>query len=95
MALETPLDVVAEDTESQGAALPQRVFGKTGERVPILGLGTGPSGMGLQNEDAIRLYHRALDLGVTYLDTAPGYQRAQMQRRADGGKDNPLLRGPV
>ena len=28
-------------------ALPQRRFGKTEERVPVLGLGTGPGGIGL------------------------------------------------
>jgi aryl-alcohol dehydrogenase-like predicted oxidoreductase len=59
--------------------LPQRVLGKTGESVPILGLGTAPAGMGLPDEEAIRLYHTAIDLGITYLDTAPGYKRAQVQ----------------
>ena len=59
--------------------LPQRVLGKTGEQVPILGLGSAPGGMGLKDDAAIQLYHTALDLGVTYLDTAPGYARAQVQ----------------
>lgn len=59
--------------------LPKRKFGKTGEDVPILGLGSAPGGMGLPDVDAIELYHAALDLGVTYLDTAPGYDRAQVQ----------------
>lgn len=61
------------------APLPKRVFGKTGEEVPILGLGSAPGGMGLPDAQAIELYHAALDLGVTYLDTAPGYERAQEQ----------------
>lgn len=61
------------------APLPKRVFGKTGEEVPILGLGSAPGGMGLPDAEAIELYHAALDLGVYYLDTAPGYQRAQEQ----------------
>ncbi len=59
--------------------LPHRVLGKTGERVPILGLGTGPGGMGLEDDAAVTLYHQAIDLGVTYVDTAPGYDRAQVQ----------------
>lgn len=59
--------------------LPQRVFGKIGEPVPVLGLGTAPGGMGLSDVQAMDLYHAALDMGVTYLDTAPGYQRAQTQ----------------
>lgn len=61
------------------APLPKRVFGKTGEEVPILGLGSAPGGMGLPDAQAIEIYHAALDLGVTYLDTAPGYERAQEQ----------------
>ena len=61
------------------ATLPRRRFGKTEERVPVLGLGTGPAGMGLSDESAIALYDAAIDRGVTYLDTAPAYGRAQVQ----------------
>jgi aryl-alcohol dehydrogenase-like predicted oxidoreductase len=69
--------------------LPRRRFGETGDSVPLLGLGSAPGGMGLPDVEAIELYHAALDLGVTYLDTAPGYERAQeqlghvMQKRRD------------
>jgi predicted aldo/keto reductase-like oxidoreductase len=59
--------------------LPRRRFGKTEERVPVLGLGTAPAGIGLTDEAAVALYHAAIDRGVTYLDTAPGYSRAQAQ----------------
>lgn len=61
------------------APLPGRRFGKTGETVPVLGLGTGPGGMGLPDDEAIALYHAAIDRGVTYIDTAPGYGRAHVQ----------------
>jgi len=70
-------------------ALPQRVLGKTGELVPILGLGTACGGMGLDDATAIELYELAIDLGVTYIDTATAYGRAQtqlahlLQRRRD------------
>jgi uncharacterized protein len=60
-------------------SLPQRVLGRTGERVPILGLGTAPGGMGLDDADAVALFESAIDQGVTYLDTAPAYERAQKQ----------------
>ena len=53
--------------------IPQRVLGKTGESVPVLGLGSAPGA------DAIALYHKAIDRGVTYIDTATGYGRAQAQ----------------
>ena len=59
--------------------LPQRVLGKTGERVPVLGLGTACGGLGMSDAEAIELYEKAIDRGVTYLDTAPGYERAQRQ----------------
>ncbi len=72
----TPIESSVEVTT---APLPQRILGKTGEPVPILGLGTGPGGIGMADEDAIPLYHRAIDLGVTYIDTAPGYVNAHRQ----------------
>ena len=73
--------------------LPTRILGKTGERVPILGLGTGEGGMGLDDDTAIRLYRTAIDAGVTYLDTAPGYDNAQSQlsRALDGLRDEVFL----
>jgi uncharacterized protein len=64
------------------AAIPQRVLGKTGVRVPLLGYGTAPTGSKRNLSDAIALYNEAIDLGVTYIDTAPdftGYGEAQVQ----------------
>jgi aryl-alcohol dehydrogenase-like predicted oxidoreductase len=66
--------------------LPQRVLGRTNERVPILGLGTVALGSLENQKQAGDLLNRALDLGVTFIDTAPGrtsvtpitgYSRAQ------------------
>lgn len=51
-----------------------RPFGATGLAVPLLGLGAGPVGDGsLPERDAERLLNGALDLGLTFVDTAPGY----------------------
>lgn len=70
----------------EGAKLPQRALGKTGVRVPILGLGTVAFGNLTSEKEAHRFLNQALDLGVTYIDTAPastrtalitGYGRAQ------------------
>jgi hypothetical protein len=66
-------------TTPRPSPLPHRRFGKTEEQVPILGLGTAPGGIGLPDEEAIALIHAAIDRGVTYLDTAPGYDRAHLQ----------------
>lgn len=51
-----------------------RPFGATGLAVPPLGLGAGPVGDGsLDDAEAGRLLHGALDLGLSFVDTAPGY----------------------
>ena len=67
--------------KNAGAAndFPTRLLGKTGVRIPILGLGTGPGGMALADKQVIALYHRAIDLGVTYIDSAPSYDNAHRQ----------------
>src|SRR5262245_9803103 len=66
--------------------LPHRTFGKTGVRVPILGMGTVAVGNLPNEKDAIALLNKAIDLGITYIDTAPprtrqaamtGYAKAQ------------------
>lgn len=53
------------------AKLPQRTLGKTGVTVPIIGLGTVSIGNLTDKTEAERLLNKAIDLGVTYIDTAP------------------------
>src|SRR3954451_23045059 len=61
-----------------------RTFGRTGQRVSSIGFGGGPAGVPnyLMDWDSSssetqatveRAIRRALDRGVTYFDTAPGY----------------------
>lgn len=53
-----------------------RPFGETGLRVSVLGFG----GMRIPNkppDEVAALLGRALDLGVTYIDTAPGYGNSE------------------
>jgi aryl-alcohol dehydrogenase-like predicted oxidoreductase len=57
------------------ARLPQRVLGRTKVNVPILGLGTVAVGNITDAKEAATLLNRALDLGVTFIDTAPGSTR--------------------
>jgi aryl-alcohol dehydrogenase-like predicted oxidoreductase len=62
------------------AVLPQRVLGKTGVKAPIIGLGSAPGGHRTEKE-AVAFYHKCIDSGITYLDTAPefaGYGKAQL-----------------
>ncbi len=62
------------------AKIPQRILGKTGVNVPILGFGTAPIGNLRNAKDAAAIFHEAINLGVTYIDTAhdfAGYGHAQ------------------
>jgi aryl-alcohol dehydrogenase-like predicted oxidoreductase len=62
-------------------AFPRRPLGKTGEEVTIFGLG-GVIGMQQapsQDLDPAAMAERALDLGVTYFDTAPSYNNGQSE----------------
>src|SRR6266851_924908 len=77
--------------DSPTAKLPERLLGKTGVKVPILGLGTVAVGNVADEKEALALIHKAIDLGVTYIDTAPartriafmtGYNRAQRYLKA-------------
>ena len=62
-------------------AIPRQTLGKTGVEVSILALG-GVIGMQLppsENHDPAAIAETALDLGITYFDTAPGYNNGQSE----------------
>jgi uncharacterized protein len=62
----------AGDTKDK--AIPTRVLGKTGAKVSILALGCGSRLLSYEKEEeALAALNLALDLGITYLDTAYGY----------------------
>ncbi len=50
-----------------------RYFGTTGMRVSAIGLGCNPFGNEVDPPTAARIVDRAIDLGVTYFDTADSY----------------------
>ena len=53
---------------------PVRPLGATGVTVPLVGYGTAPLGKPhVAREHAVRCLNRAIDLGMTYLDTSPDY----------------------
>jgi uncharacterized protein len=60
--------------ESGPAPMPVRRLGRTGYRVPLFSLG-GQSTIEQpgRRDEAVRIIHRALDLGVNYIDTAAAY----------------------
>src|SRR5579864_2741543 len=69
---------------ARGAAkpLPHRTLGRTGASVSILAFGCGSRFLMYTEEDkAIEALNRALDLGMTYLDTAYAYGDGKSEAR--------------
>ena len=63
-------------------ALPHRVLGRTGASVSILAFGCGSRFlMYAEEEKALEALNRALDLGITYLDTAYAYGDGKSEAR--------------
>ena len=58
-------------------SMPQRVLGSTGATVSALGLGGVCWNLLEEDADAVRVVHRAIDSGITYLDTASGYKESE------------------
>jgi aryl-alcohol dehydrogenase-like predicted oxidoreductase len=73
---------------------PTRAFGSTGVQVPILAFGCGSRFLAYQDDDeAVRVLSRAIDLGFTYVDTANNYGNGKSEERV--GKLMPARRGEV
>jgi predicted aldo/keto reductase-like oxidoreductase len=65
----TPLDI------------PTRSFGRSGERVSIIGLGGWHLGTPPTDRAAVRLAHAAIDAGITFLDNAWDYNDGLSEER--------------
>jgi aryl-alcohol dehydrogenase-like predicted oxidoreductase len=61
--------------------IPTRPFGRTGERVSILGLGGWHLGVPSTDRAAVRLAHAAIDAGVTFMDNAWDYNDGVSEHR--------------
>src|SRR6185312_4614424 len=67
------------------ASLPTRVLGKTGVRVSILAMGGGSRYLQYKDEDrAIEAVQKALELGITYIDTSDDYGNNHLSERRIG-----------
>jgi hypothetical protein len=65
--------------------LPTRVLGKTGARVSILAMGGGSRFLMYREEDeALEALRKALDLGITYIDTSDDYGENHLSERRIG-----------
>ncbi len=73
--------VRGEEAVGDLGPIPKVVLGKTGEKVSILGLGTACLGHKNNNnpevEELVGVFSEAIDRGVTYIDTARIYGRAE------------------
>jgi len=73
-------DVVSSRTATH--ALPSRTLGRTVVKVSILAFGCGSRFLMYKSEDAaIAVLNRAIDLGITYLDTAYAYGDGESESR--------------
>jgi aryl-alcohol dehydrogenase-like predicted oxidoreductase len=62
--------------------LPHRPFGRTGIEVPILAFGAGSRFVAYEtDEEALEVLGRAIDLGMTYIDTAHSYGNGKSEER--------------
>ena len=74
-----------------------RPLGRTGVQVSPLCLGCMNFGWGAEEEDSIRMIHRAMDAGVNFLDTANVYARGTSETitgkalAMDGRRDRVVL----
>jgi aryl-alcohol dehydrogenase-like predicted oxidoreductase len=85
----------AERKEILARPMPQRPFGRTGLKVGVITMGTHPVGRIKDEKTAVGVIRRAIDLGVTYLDTAPSYSKHRAERwvgkAAKGRRDGVLI----
>lgn len=66
----------------QKTGMPTRILGRTGARVSILAFGGGSRFLMYKDDDsAIAAVNRALDLGITYIDTAADYGHGKSEER--------------
>jgi predicted aldo/keto reductase-like oxidoreductase len=73
-------DVAAEPAKAD--MLPSRTLGRTGAKVSILAFGGGSRFLMYEDEDkALAALNRAIDLGITYLDTAYAYGDGKSESR--------------
>jgi predicted aldo/keto reductase-like oxidoreductase len=76
------LKEVAAAEPAKVETLPSRLLGRTGANVSILAFGCGSRFLMYQDEDkALAALNRALDLGITYLDTAYAYGDGKSESR--------------
>ncbi|MBL8880174.1 MAG: aldo/keto reductase [Phycisphaerales bacterium] len=62
-----------EKKKPRDAPLPVRPFGTTGRSVCMLAMGTGSIAGRMSDKETVETIQHGLELGITYIDTAPSY----------------------
>jgi uncharacterized protein len=79
--------------------IPKKPFGKTGEKVSIIGIGGYTLGQAPSYDVAERIVHEALDAGVTFFDNAWEYHQGKseewMGKALKGNRDKVFLMSKV
>jgi uncharacterized protein len=65
--------VLAQAAKGKAGDIPKRVFGKTGEKLTVIGLASGRFHLTGGESDAVALTRHAVALGINYFDTAHTY----------------------
>jgi aryl-alcohol dehydrogenase-like predicted oxidoreductase len=81
----------------ESTSMPYRMLGSTGERVSAIGLGGHHLGLKTVDEKlALRIIHRAIERGITFMDNSWDYNEGASEERmgkalADGRRDKVFL----
>lgn len=68
------------EAQDAGTGMPMRTLGKTGVKVSVVAFGSGSRFLAYKEEDkALEALTKALDAGVTYIDTAFAYGQGQSE----------------
>ncbi len=64
-----------------GQPIPTRNFGKTNEKISVIGLGGYHLGKTKDESEALRIVRKAVDEGITFLDNCWDYHEGESERR--------------
>jgi uncharacterized protein len=73
------------EADTGASSMPTRVLGRTGARVSILAFGAGSRFLSYKEDDqAIEALQKALDSGITYIDTSDDYGKDHLSEHRVG-----------